>query len=98
MEADAVFGARWVDTDTRIKLSLCHATLEADSNSLCDLTSIRASYVESDNLVICLVDQYLGVCSSHDALRSILPFEGPESGMVGCNLFFTESLLCLNFG
>ena len=97
MESDAVFGTRWVDTDTRVELSLCHTTLEGNSYTLSDLTCIRASDVEADDLVICLINQYLGVCGARDALRSVFPLKGSESGMIRCDLISAKSLLCLIF-
>ena len=97
VEANAVFGARWVNTNSRVQLSLCHTTLEADGDSLCDLTCIRASNMETDDLVICLIDEYLGVCGTDNTLRSVLPFKRSEPSMVCCDLFSAKSLLCLIF-
>ena len=98
MKAKAIFSACWVDADNCIHLRLCHTHLEGNSHTLGYLTSIRASYVETNDFVVDAVDQDLSVSETLGVAKLVVfPLKRYEFGVPRIYIFGTILLNCLIF-
>ena len=102
VEADAFLSDCWVDSDDAVQLLESHTTLETNSNSLCDFTSVwRAKVEANDSVLISLVNQNFDVADfvfGFFFAFMVLPFQRLELRVIGGNIFSAKFLFCINFG
>ena len=97
MQTNAVFSGRWVNSNDRVHLGLSHTALEADGDTLSDLTSVRRANMEANDLIVLLVDKHFSVTCALALSDHLVvgPFEGLEPRMIGCDVSLSVSLLGL---